>query len=113
MRAIIIGTGRMGKAILKLLAKVYPGEIGIHSRDTEKAKALVQELQIDAKVVEEPEAFNADIIIHTLWYSDVLPWVEMHNEQLKGKVLVDITNPFNETYDDFVTGYDTSSAEEI
>ena len=113
MKAIVIGTGRMGKAILSLLAKIYPGQIGMHSRDIERAKTLIRELHIDAKTVEAEEAFNAPIIIHTLWYNDVLPWVERHQEQLKGKILVDITNPFNETYDDFVTGYDTSSAEEI
>src|SRR5690349_18750506 len=113
MKALVTGTGRMGKAILNLLAQVYPGETGIHSRDMERAKKLIEELHIDAKAVDAEEAFDAPIIIHTLWYNDVLSWVERHKEQLKGKILVDITNPFNETFDDFVTDYDTSSAEEI
>src|SRR5690348_6825530 len=113
MKAIIIGTRRMGKAILNVLAKVHPGEIGIYSRDIQKAKTLITELSTDAKAVDEHEAFNAPIIIHTLWYNHVLPWVIQHKENLKGKILIDITNPFNENYDGFVTDYNTSSAEEI
>ena len=32
---------------------------------------------------------------------------------LTGKLLIDISNPFNEDYSDFVTPWDTSGAEEI
>ncbi|MES2848024.1 MAG: hypothetical protein V4685_03125 [Bacteroidota bacterium] len=42
-----------------------------------------------------------------------MPWVKKYEQELKGKILVDITNPFNESYDDFVLDYSTSSAEEI
>jgi glutamyl-tRNA reductase len=52
MKAIVTGTGRMGKAILSLLAKVYPRETGVHSRDIERAKTLIRELHIDAKAME-------------------------------------------------------------
>jgi len=113
MKATIIGSGRMAKAILNVLATAYPGEIGLYSRDLKKAEGLVKESGLNAIALEKEEQFNAGIIIHTLWYRDVLPWVKEHEKELQGKILVDITNPFNENYDDFVTGYDTSSAEEI
>lgn len=113
MKAIVIGTGRMGKAIVQVLAKVYPGEIGWYSRDKEKVAGLIRSLELDAIAVTAAEQFQARVIIHTLWYKDVLPWVVLHREALAGKILVDITNPFNDDFDDFVTDYNTSSAEEI
>ncbi|MBL0183167.1 MAG: NAD(P)-binding domain-containing protein [Chitinophagaceae bacterium] len=113
MKATIIGTGRMAKGILNVLANAYPGEIGLYSRDFKKAESLIKECGLDAIALKEKDQFSAGIIIHTLWYRDVLPWVKEHEEELKGKILVDITNPFNDNYDDFVIGYDTSSAEEI
>jgi 8-hydroxy-5-deazaflavin:NADPH oxidoreductase len=113
MKATIFGTGRMGSAIAKVLAAAYPGAIGWYSRDIEKAKKQIAELNIDARAVSEEEAFSSDIIIHTLWYSDVLPWAERNRERLAGKILVDIVNPFNDDFSDFVLDYGTSAAEEI
>ncbi|NCT93332.1 MAG: NAD(P)-binding domain-containing protein [Chitinophagaceae bacterium] len=113
MKAIVIGTGRMGKAIVKVLAEAYPGEIGLYSRDQEKAASLIRSLEVNAIAVTAAQQFEAPIIIHTLWYKDVLPWVVLHREALAGKILVDITNPFNDDFTDFVTDYNTSSAEEI
>lgn len=113
MKAIVIGTGRMGKAILNVLANAYPGEIGLYSRDIEKAKKIILETGSTAIALREEEQFNAPIIIHTLWYRDVLPWVRKHEAALKGKILVDISNPFNDDFSDFVLDYGQSSAEEI
>jgi 8-hydroxy-5-deazaflavin:NADPH oxidoreductase len=113
MKAIIIGTGRMAKGIASVLSKAYPNQVGIYSRDHNRAKATIDELKIAATVVPETGLFNSPVIIHTLWYKDVLEFVSLHKEQLKHKILVDITNPFNDNFDDFVIGYDTSSAEEI
>lgn len=113
MKAIVIGTGRMAKGIIGVLSKAYPKEIGLYSRDTERARATISELQAEAIVVSAEQLFNCGILIHTLWYKDVLEFVQQHKEALKGKIFVDITNPFNEKFDDFVTAYDTSSAEEI
>ena len=113
MKAIVIGTGRMARGIIKVLSKAYPNEIGLYSRDINRARATISELQIEATAISLQETFNADILIHTLWYKDALAFVTRHKEQLRNKILVDITNPFNENFDDFVLGYDTSSAEQI
>ncbi|WPP51870.1 NADPH-dependent F420 reductase [Catalinimonas niigatensis] len=113
MKANIIGTGRMAKGIIGVLAKAYPGQIGLYSRDFNKAQMVIDQLEIEAKALSKIEQFDAEIIIHTLWYEDVLLWVQQHKEKLKGKVLVDISNPFNEDFTDFITPYNTSSAEEI
>lgn len=113
MKAIVIGTGRMAKGIIKVLSKAYPNEIGLYSRDINKAKATIDALQIEATPISLQDLFNAEILIHTLWYKDVLVFVSKYKEELKNKILVDISNPFNEDFDDFVIGYDTSSAEQI
>ena len=113
MKIAIIGTGRMGKALLKTFYPSYPNQILFSSRDKRRAQKTIQDMQLDLQAVSMEEALTADIIIPTLWFRDLLPWIEARKEQLKGKILVDITNPFNDTFEDFTTGYDTSSAEEV
>jgi 8-hydroxy-5-deazaflavin:NADPH oxidoreductase len=85
MKTIVIGTGRMAKGIVKTLSKVYPNEIGLYSRDIEKARATIEELQIECNSVSLEDLFNAEIIIHTLWYKDILEFVAKYKEQLKVK----------------------------
>jgi predicted dinucleotide-binding enzyme len=85
----------------------------VNSRSRDQAQGVLNDLQIKLPVVPIEEALGADIIIPTSWYKDLLPWLQTYRQLLKGKILIDITNPFNETFDDFVTPYHTSSAEEI
>ena len=113
MKIAIIGTGRMAKAIGSVLSKVYPFEVGLYSRDIKRAKEVIEQLEIKAVAIPLQAVFSSEIIIHTLWYNDALEFVTNYSEQLKHKILVDISNPFNEDFTDFVTDYDTSSAEEI
>lgn len=113
MKIAIIGTGRMGKALLKTFYSAYPNQIMFSSRDKRRAQETIHDMQLDLQAVSMEEALTADIIIPTLWFRDLLPWVQERKEQLKGKVLIDITNPFNDTFEDFTTTYDTSSAEEV
>jgi len=113
MKAIVIGSGRMAKGIVSVLAKAYPFEIGLFSRDIEKAKFTIEQLQVEAIAIPDEDKFSAEIIIHTLWYDDIMRFALTNLEPLKGKILVDITNPFNESFTDFVTDYNTSSAENI
>ncbi|MDO1449896.1 NAD(P)-binding domain-containing protein [Rhodocytophaga aerolata] len=113
MKIAIIGTGRMGKALLKTFYKSYPDSILFSSRSKQKAQEVLEELALNLEVVPLEEALKADIIIPTLWFRDLLPWLQENKEGLKGKILIDITNPFNATFDDFTTAYDTSSAEEV
>ena len=42
-----------------------------------------------------------------------MPWVKANKEILAEKILIGITNPFNDLYNDFIISRDTSSAEEI
>ncbi len=103
----------MGKALLKTFYQSYPDSILFSSRSKQKAQEVIQALGLPLEAIPIEEALKADIIIPTLWFNDLLPWLEENREELKGKIIIDITNPFNATFDDFTTGYDTSSAEEV
>lgn len=54
-----------------------------------------------------------DVIILAVPYAAVSSVVQHFGSQFSGKVLVDITNPLNETYDGYITPSDSSAAEEI
>lgn len=113
MKIAIIGTGRMAKGIGSVLSQAYPFQVGIYSRNSERAKEVIEQFQLKATAISIESVFTSQIIIHTLWYTDALEFVAKYRDQLRNKILVDITNPFNEDFTDFVTGFDTSSAEEI
>lgn len=59
------------------------------------------------------EALHADIIIHTLWFKDLIPWAIENREGLASKILVDIANPFTEDLSDFTLDWGKSAAEEL
>ncbi|MDQ1909856.1 NAD(P)-binding domain-containing protein [Paenibacillus sp. GD4] len=112
MNISIIGTGRMGRALAAALSAAGK-EIQWASRSYDRVRELTQELGIHAEPVRMEQALRASLIIPALWHQDLLTWLPLHASKLKGKILVDITNPFNATFDDFTTDYHTSSAEEL
>ncbi len=114
MKIAILGTGRMGKGLLKTFYQAYPQHILFSSRDVARAQETINLLNLNLKAVTTAEALAAaDIIIPTFWYADLLPWVKANEQALRGKIIIDITNPFNDDFSDLVTAYDTSSAEEL
>lgn len=113
MKIALIGTGRMGKALLKAFHQVHPDQILFAGRSAEQAQLIATELSPELQVVSVQEALQADVILPALWFRDLQPWVEEHREQLRGKILIDITNPFNDTFDDLTTAFDTSASEEL
>jgi predicted dinucleotide-binding enzyme len=54
-----------------------------------------------------------DIVVLAVPYSAVLDVVKQYGEELAGKLLVDITNPINSDFTDFVTSVDSFGAPEI
>jgi predicted dinucleotide-binding enzyme len=54
------------------------------------------------------------VVLPAMFLRDgLLDTLEPHRAALAGKLLIDITNPFNERYDDFILPWDTSGAEEL
>ena len=59
------------------------------------------------------KGIKGDIVILALWYPVNLSVAEQFKEQLAGKVVIDIANPLNETFDGIATQPGSSSAEEL
>ncbi|MBX7221017.1 MAG: NAD(P)-binding domain-containing protein [Blastocatellia bacterium] len=110
----ILGTGRMGIRLAKMLALVG-NEVVLASRTTERARHIAAELNVPSlRGGTYAEALEAPVVIPSIFVRDgLLNDLNDWRKSLKGKVLIDITNPFNDDYTDFILPWDTSSAEQI
>ncbi|MDP4086910.1 MAG: NAD(P)-binding domain-containing protein [Bacillota bacterium] len=114
MKISVIGTGRMGKGIVKTLSP-YVETLCWASRNTEHVKNLIggYEWKNHLLPVTYVDALEADMIIPALWFRDLLPWAKENHDKLTGKILIDIVNPFTEDFSDFTLDWGQSAAEEL
>ena len=54
-----------------------------------------------------------DVVVFAVWYGTNLELAKQLGTKLAGKVVVDIANPLNSTYDGLATAPDSSSAEDL
>lgn len=108
----IIGTGNMAKAI-GTLAVAGGNTVEVIGRDQTKAADLAKELGGSATTGEFGAVPAGDIVIVALLYANVVPVVAQYGDALAGKVVVDISNPFNATADGLAIPDDTSVAQEV
>jgi predicted dinucleotide-binding enzyme len=108
----IIGLGGMAAAIGGLAAKAGH-TVEVMSRDAAKARALAEQAGGGATTGTFGDAPAGDIVILAVPYAAVLDVVKQFGEELAGKLLVDITNPINSDFTDFVTPGDSFGAQEI
>ena len=110
----VLGTGRMGSRLAAMFARTGRRVI-LASRDIGRAAAIVDELGIPTlRAGTHEEALSAPAILPAVFIRDGLfDFLDLHRRQLAGKLLIDISNPFNEDYSDFVTPWDSSGAEEV
>lgn len=110
----ILGTGRMGVRLAQMLAQAGQTVI-LSSRDLARSTQIVQGLgQATLSSGRYEDAANADVIVPAMFLRDgMLETLEPFRNQFDGKVYVDISNPFNDTYTDFILPWDTSGAEQI
>ncbi|UJF31304.1 NADPH-dependent F420 reductase [Paenibacillus hexagrammi] len=115
MKISIIGTGRMGVGLATLMDIFMSGEELLWgSRSISKAKHLVDAGALkQTRAVNMEQALEADVVVPTLWFRDLIPWVTKHEKQLCGKIVIDIVNPFTEDFSDFTLQWGTSAAEEL
>lgn len=118
MNVTILGSGNMARAIAtRILAGGHP--VTLLARDQDKAHTLAQELITGAPRGAKVQtgglgsALQDAVIINTIWYAAAREVIASYAPQLRGKILVDITNPLNQTYDDLATPPGTSAAEEL
>jgi 8-hydroxy-5-deazaflavin:NADPH oxidoreductase len=107
----IIGTGNMARAI-GTLAVAGGNTVEVMGRDQAKAADLAKALGGSATTGEWGAVPAGDIVIMALLYANVVPVVAQYGDALAGKVIVDISNPFNAAADGLATSEDTSIAQE-
>jgi 8-hydroxy-5-deazaflavin:NADPH oxidoreductase len=109
MKTAIIGLGNMGKGLAKRLAG--KAELTLASRDAAAASAFAAGLK-NTKCASVADAISgADIVILALPYAAALEAAAMPS--LKGKIVVDISNPVKPDFSGLSMGHTTSAAEEI
>jgi predicted dinucleotide-binding enzyme len=110
----VLGTGRMGSRIAAMFARAGRRVI-LGSRDSDRAAAIVRDLGIPTlRAGCNSEALEAPAILPAVFIRDGLfDLLDRYCRKLTGKLLIDISNPFNADYSDFVTPWDSSGAEEL
>ena len=108
----IIGTGNMARAI-GALAVAGGNTVEVIGRDQSKAADLAKALGGSATTGEFGAVPAGDIVIVALLYANVVPVVVRYGDALAGKVIVDISNPFNATFDGLAHSEETSIAQEV
>jgi predicted dinucleotide-binding enzyme len=107
----IIGTGNMARAI-GTLAVAGGNTVEVVGRDQSKAADLAK--AVGGAATGEFGAVPAgDIVIMALRYADVVPVVTQYGDALAGKVIIDISNPFNSEADGLAIPDDTSIAQDV
>ncbi|HET7304903.1 MAG TPA: NAD(P)-binding domain-containing protein [Segeticoccus sp.] len=106
----IIGSGNMATVIGTRAAK-HGHTVELLSRNTAKAQALADQIGNGATVGTFGATPAGDIVIMAVLYTGVVDAVANYGDALAGKILVDISNPFNADVSGLVTT--SSAAQEI
>ncbi|KRF21035.1 NADP oxidoreductase [Nocardioides sp. Soil797] len=106
----IIGSGNMASAIGTRATK-HGHSVELLSRNTAKAQALADQIGKGATVGTFGAKPAGDIVILAVLYDGVVDAVTTYGEALAGKILVDISNPFNADASGLVTP--SSAAQEV
>jgi len=113
MKLAVIGSGNIGKSI-GAWASGLGYDVIFSAKNAEHAKEAALAAGKNAKFAETNEAVKqADLVLLAVPYSAVKEVMTNIGPLLKGKVLIDATNPLNADYSGLAVGFTTSAAEEI
>ena len=114
MQIGILGTGRMGVRLAVMFADAGHAVI-LGSRDLSRARRIVSGLRrTNITPGSYEQATDVPTILPAMFIRDGLfDRLAPLRPVLRGKLLIDITNPFNDDYSDFILPWDTSGAEQI
>ena len=117
--AIIGASGDMGSAFAKALANSNY-RLLLMSRDMNKVGKLSNYIRAknplaDVEVSEcaKEACWEADIVLLTVPYTIEMEVADKIREVSTQKIVIDVSNPINETYDQLITAPGTSAAEEL
>ena len=118
MNVTIIGSGNMGRGI-GTRAVMGGHSVNFVGRNLEVLEKVAVEVRAFAKngakvsTATVDEAEFGDVVVFAVWYGTNLELAKQLGNKLAGKVVVDIANPLNATYDGLATAADSSSAEDL
>ena len=108
----IIGSGTMAAAIGTRAAK-HGHTIELMSRNTAKAQALADQIGNGATAGTYGAKPAGDIVILAVLHAGAVDVVTHYGDALTGKILVDITNPFNADASGIVTTEGNSVSQQV
>jgi predicted dinucleotide-binding enzyme len=108
----LIGTGNMARTI-GALAVAGGNTVEVMGRDQARADTLARALGGGATAGTWGAVPAGEIVIMAIPYDSVVPVVAEYGDALAGKVIVDISNPFNATFDGLAHREVTSIAQEV
>jgi predicted dinucleotide-binding enzyme len=111
MKVLVIGAGNMGSGFVKQLAAAGHS-VSVTARDAAKAATLAAQYPGVKAVATAAAADGQDLVILATGYGDAVSALQSVGN-LKGKVVIDITNPLTADYMGLTLGHSTSAAEEI
>lgn len=117
MTVTVVGAGNMGRALTRRFA--VAGELVLLAdEDGAKASSVAAEVNAEAAgavavTTVEDAIGRSDVVAFATWYPVTRELAGRYAAQLAGKVVIDISNPFNETFDGLTTDPGTSAAEQI
>jgi NADPH-dependent F420 reductase len=118
MNITIIGAGNMGRGIGTRAAAGGHSVtfVDANPEAAEKTAADVKAFAKKGAKVSTSSLGDADlgeVVVLAVWYGTNLELAKQLGAKLVGKVVVDIANPLNATFDGLATAPDSSSAEEL
>ena len=110
----ILGTGRMGVRLAGAFADLGHTVI-LGSRDVARAREAVKALGRKNVIPGTYDAaVDAPVVLPAIFLREgLLETLAPYRDRLAGKLYVDITNPFNDDYSDFILPWGTSGAERV
>jgi len=118
MNVTIIGSGNMGRGI-GTRAVAGGHSVTFVDANPEVAEKAATDVRASAKngakvsTASLGDAQLGDVVVFAVWYGTNLELAKQLGDRLAGKVVVDIANPLNATYDGLATAPDSSSAEDL
>ena len=118
MNITIIGAGNMGRGI-GTRAVAGGHSVTFVDSNPETAEKTATEVRATAKngvkvsTASLGDAELDDVVVFAVWYGTNIELARQLGDKLAGKVVVDIANPLNSTYDGLATAPDSSSAEDL
>jgi predicted dinucleotide-binding enzyme len=90
-------------------------QVILGSRNPQRAERIVEGLKVSGITSGTyKEAAEAEFVLPAMFMRDgLVTTLQPYRRALTGKIFIDITNPFNHDYSDFILPWDTSGAEEL